>query len=136
MLEPENVQKAQDSIDSHKDEFVKWAKDDIATLKTNLQAANNGSLTPEHLEAIINSAENLRDRGGTFGYPLLSQIAKSLVNYCTEITDPSSNHAVVIAKHIEGLQIIHGNKIEGEGGSIGKELMGSLTELTDKYKAS
>ena len=135
MLRQENVNAGQETINARKDDFVEWARDDIEILAANLHEIQNMPMTSQHLENIIVSAEHLRDRGGTFNYNLLTKIAKSLVDYCATITKPSPDHAVVVSKHIEGLRIILGSEIEGDGGTIGTDLMESLTQLTDKYKA-
>lgn len=135
MLSPENIKNGQQTIDGRKADFIEWAKDDIVNLDNNLHEIQNTAMTSQHLGSILQSAEHLRDRGGTFGYDLLSKIAKSLVNYCSTIQSPSPDHAIVVSKHIEGLKTILGNAIEGDGGAIGVELMSGLVKLTDKYKA-
>ncbi len=134
LLKPENVLKGQNAIDAKKGEFIEWAKSDIDHLTQVLNEVNLGTMTHDHLSQITEFAENLRDRGGIFGYVLVSQIAKSLVNYCLTIHVPSAEYSIVIAKHIEGLSTVVRGNIEGSGGMIGIELMSGLNKLVEKYR--
>lgn len=133
LLKPELVQQGQMTIDAQRENFLQWAQDDITVLETVLHEIQQMPMTAQHLERIIRSAEQLRDRGGTFGYDLMSQIAKSLVNYCATIQSPSPNHAVVVSKHIEGLTTVLHSKVEGSGGMIGIELLKGLKQLIEKF---
>ncbi len=133
LLKPEAVNKAQATIDSKRDEFLLWAAEDLNALSKHLQDLKSKPLTTELLENIVHCGEHLRDRGGTFGYDLVSQIAKSMVNYCFTIHSPAEHHLIVIEKHIEGLRTVLSEKVEGTGGIIGAELLKGLTSLTVKY---
>ncbi|MDG1286470.1 MAG: hypothetical protein P8P30_02775 [Rickettsiales bacterium] len=133
LLKPENIEKGQRVIDAHKESFLEWAQEDIDVLTQKLSEILATPMTTQHLEAIIKSGEHLRDRGGTFGYELISKIAKSLVNYCATIQSPSPEHAIVVSKHIEGLSTVLRGRVEGNGGAIGVELLQGLKQLTDKY---
>ena len=133
LLKPETVQKGQNTINAQKDNFIIWAKEDIALLNQVLAEAKTEPVSMDQLEKIIENAEHLRDRGGTFGYDLVSTIAKSLVNYCLTIHAPSPHCSIVVAKHIEGLTTVIRGDVQGTGGMIGIELMKGLKQLVDKY---
>lgn len=133
ILSAENISKGQNIINSRKEDFIQWAQDDIAKLTAILLEIQQAEMTTEQLAAILQCAEQLRDRGGTFGFNLASQIAKSLVNYCSEIKSPSPQHAIVVSKHIEGLKTVFSHNVEGDGGMIGIELMKGLQQLTQKF---
>jgi len=133
LLNPETVNKAQKAIDERKDSFLIWADEDIEALTEHLSALKKDTITKELLEKIVKCGEHLRDRGGTFGYELISLIAKSLVNYCLTIHQPDPKHTVVIEKHIDGLKTILHERIEGNGGVMGTELIKGLQQLTAKY---
>lgn len=134
LLQPEVIAKAQDVIDGKQDEFISWAKSDTETLHNQLDEITDDHINAENLSIIIECAEHLRDWGGTFGYELLSDVAKSMVNYCHEIHSPETHHKVVISKHIEGLKTILSEQIDGDGGMIGVELRDGLKKLTEKYR--
>ncbi len=136
ILKPENITRGQKRIDDHQEDFLEWAKEDLNTLIQKLEEIKYTPMTVQHLEAIIESGEHLRDRGGTFGYDLLTHIAKSLVNYCATINSPASEHAIVVSKHLEGITTVLRDQIKGDGGMVGIELLASLKKLTDKYTSN
>jgi len=133
LLSEEAVTAAQNIIDSKEVEFLEWSQQDIAQLKQGMQTLKEKSSHTEALSDIIDSAENLRDRGGMFGYQLVSLIAKSLVNYASEVKSVKDHHPIVIGKHIESLTIVFQSKIKGDGGMTGVELTSSLQRLVKKY---
>lgn len=133
LLKPETIQKAQKRIDDRQKEFVVWAESDVDALTKYLRELKSQPLTNALLENIVHCGEHLRDRGGTFGYELISHIAKSMVNYCFTIHTPSDHHAIVIEKHIEGLRTVLTEDVKGNGGAIGMELLKNLKLLTEKY---
>jgi chemotaxis protein histidine kinase CheA len=133
LLKEEVIAEGQKLIDEKQEDFLKWAQEDVDRLSETLAKIQRDPMTVQDLETIVKCAEHLRDRGGTFGYDLISEMAKSLVNYCGIITSPSDNHAIVVSKHIESLTIVIMKRIKADGGQIGAELMKSLTELTKKY---
>lgn len=135
LLKPERVQEAQQLIDIKQDDFLVWAKEDLEVLTQLLQPIQRQPATTVQLEEIVMVAEKLRDRGGTFGYQLLSLVAKSLVNYCGTIKTPTLNDSIIISKHIEGIYTILNRKISGDGGFIGTELLEGLKQLITKLQS-
>jgi hypothetical protein len=91
---------------------------------------NSGRRKP--LDEINLLAHELRGQGGTFGYPLVTLIAKSLYQ-ATGAGCPEDDDAIEIAKaHIDALRLVIRDKIAGDGGEAGKELMASLQAVIGK----
>ncbi len=133
LLRPEIVEEAQKVIHDRKDEFLSWARSDMAMMEEiYLQLLEHGA-DHDPVIYIMQKAETLRDRSGMFGFQLASQIAKSLAKYCHDIKESDKNMTLVIRKHMDGLQTVFRENIEGMGGLIGVELMDSLKKLIGKY---
>lgn len=132
---PERVAQAQQAIDDTQAEFVEWAHKDLVELEhTYRHIAENPEAAPEsRTEKVRKIAFSLKCQSGTFGYPLGSEVARSLYKYTTEHGKFTSENIVVLRKHIDALQVILQQNIQGEGGTMGTELMTSLEKLVAKF---
>lgn len=131
----ENIQKAQDTIEKHKESFIEWATADTATMNKHFEDAV--SKAPEceldiaHIEQV---AARIQAQAGTFGFGLATLVAKSLSSFCLLHTKPNSEQLVVIRKHIDTLSVIFAKNILGDGGMIGQELLDNLFKMVEKYQ--
>ena len=132
---PELIESAQQkSIEGNKEKFMEWVLEDLGIIEEhfkNASATNPPSL--EEVRKLEFVASRIRAQAGTFGYGLATLIAKSLCNFCNRQTKIENVQLIVIRKHIDTLLVIFNQKIKGDGGSMGAELLGSLTKLTEKY---
>lgn len=133
ILQPDVIQAAQQVIMEKKDGFLEEAKVTLLNMETGYSQLTAGVNPAGHLQAIFANAESLRDRSGTFGYHLGSDIAKSLARYC-EQTNPANEHLpLVLRKHLDGLQTVFRQNVTDSGGAIGMELLDGLRKLIEKY---
>ena len=136
ILQPDVLQSAQQIIMDKKDGFLAEAKDSLLAMEEAYSQINAHVEAAANLALLRREAELLRDRSGTFGYHLGSDISKSLARY-TEQTDVTNEHlAVVMRKHLDGLQIVFRQNVTDSGGAIGMELLDGLRKLIDKYPAT
>jgi chemotaxis protein histidine kinase CheA len=133
LLQPEVVQGAQQVIADKKEEFLDWTRDDLLKMEEAFTKLRIEAPTAPPLVTISRHAETLRDRSGTFGYQLGSDIAKSLAKYSTQ-TNPQNPHLLVVLRsHMDGLQTVFKDHVTDSGGIIGMELLQSLKKLVEKY---
>lgn len=131
----ENIEKAQQVINEHKDSFLEWVMKDIEALQESYAKARADipHCEPE-IRKLAKTAFVIKSQAGTFGFGLATQVAKSLDDFCNQHFHPTSEHMTVVGKHIETLIVIFNKNISGDGGALGKELSGSLFKLVEKYK--
>lgn len=132
----ERIAAAQKAIDDTQVEFVEWAQKDLGELENIYETI---AKDPEHypkscIEKIRNIAFSLKCQAGTFGYPLGSEVAKSLYRYTVDHGDYNRDNLIVVRKHIDALQVILQQNIQGDGGTMGTDLMGSLEKLVNKFR--
>lgn len=114
-------------------EFTQWAMEYLAKLSS---LCTEALLRPNRrgaqFEAINLLALELRGQGGTFGYPLVTTFAKMLY----EATGPGRREddpAVEIVKaHIDAMRAVLREKISGDGGEVGRELLASLKTAIER----
>jgi CheY-like chemotaxis protein len=71
-------------------------------------------------------AHELRGQGGTFGYPLVSVFGKMLYEATGENCREDDKVVEIVRAHIDAMRAVLREKIAGDGGAIGRELLKSL----------
>ena len=71
-------------------------------------------------------ALELRGQGGTFGYPLISTFGKMLYDSTLEGCREDDNAVKIVQAHVDSMRAVIREKISGDGGEIGRELLASL----------
>lgn len=132
---PERIAAAQKAIDDTQAEFVNWAEKDLVELEHAYRgiALDPANAPPQRIDKVRKIAFSLKCQAGTFGYPLGSEVAKSLYRYTVEHGQYNGENIVVLRKHIDALHVILQQNIQGEGGAMGKELMANLDKLVEKF---
>ena len=86
----------------------------------------------ETIDALYQVAHDMRGLAGSFGYPLLTQVANSL---CRVIDDREKREELpddVVACHVGAMRAIAAGKVKGDGGRQGRDLIRSLEALIAK----
>jgi len=84
----------------------------------------------EQLHAI---AHDMRGQGGTFGYPLISDFSDGLYDFTAVNTSLSDKNVEIIKSHIDAMRVVIKQRINGDGGDIGKQLKTGLDIAIKKY---
>ncbi len=131
----ENIENAQQIIHEHKDNFLEWVNNDLAALEHsyNKAMANLAACEPD-IKKLAKTAFVIKSQAGTFGFELATRVAKSLDDFCNQTFKPIPEHMTAIRKHIDTLLAIFRNKISGDGGTLGAELIDNLFKLVEKCK--
>lgn len=135
---PERIAQAQKTIDDTQAEFVSWAQKDLIELDHAYRAiARNPEEAPqERIDKVRKLAFSLKCQSGTFGFDLGSNVAKSLYSYTVRHEKYDRDNIAVLRKHIDSLEVIFQQNIQGDGGDIGKELSDKLEKLIAKFEPS
>jgi len=83
------------------------------------------------LNNITDLAFDVKGMGGTFGFPLLTHLAKSLHDFMSKMALPNDRQFEVISIHIDALYVVLARGITGVGGRLEKELLDSLRIAVD-----
>lgn len=71
--------------------------------------------------------------GGTFDFPLLTQVAKSLNDYVRSLKNVTKTHLDIITLHIDALYVILAQHITGQGGATEAQVLTALQQATKKF---
>ncbi len=130
------LDEAESQIGQMEDDYADWVRKSIAAL---VQAVNRCIENPKaasvHYEAIHDIALELRGQGGVFGYPLVTTFGKSLYEYTSPGQRGIDNqHIELVKAHVDGISAVTRNKIKGDGGEVGADLVKGLATAKQKYE--
>lgn len=118
------------------DQFTDLALDEIGKLDALLkEAAANPDRRRDIVRNIFMVVHDLRGQGATFDYPLLTRIGSSLCTFTENLDGSSDKELQVIGVHVDALKAVMTNKINGDGGPVGREIAKGLEIAVQKIMA-
>ncbi len=132
---PLTVAASEDEIQKAQAEFMQAMLKDVATLEQSYQALMKSPDNAKKLLASIKDAAfSIKSRAGIFGYIRATEVANQLYNFCRRYYNKDNKyHPIILEKHIQTITVIFAQKITGDGGQIGAELLRDLARLINKY---
>lgn len=134
-LDDEMLKKMEALVEKSSGQFIDQTIETLKTLREILaRAAADPATRPEALEQIREEAFQIKGMGGVFGYPLLTEFAKSLHDFLKELNDLDELQQEIVSIHIDTLYVVVAHKIAGSGGPLEAQLRASLKAAIDKAK--
>jgi len=130
------LKEADGKLDRSATEFHDWALDYLRSLSRLCVVAAKAPEAKrrkpfEHINLI---AHELRGQGGTFGYPLITEVGKMLYQI-TGFSCSTNDTAIDIVKaHIDTMRVVFRDKVTGDGGEIGRDLMEALNQAITRIR--
>ena len=118
--------------------YAKWADDDLGRMRASFEELKQTSLDdPDSVKKMLRICWDMKGLGGTFGYPLVTTITHYLSNYLEHClnTEAVQVSPAVVSPHIDALYVVLSQKISGDGGAIGRELVSGLEKVVLKTGA-
>jgi CheY-like chemotaxis protein len=134
LIDPDLLKAAEDKIAEMEGDYSDWVAETIEELsQAHHRALEDPGNAVGQLRIINRVGHELRGQGGIFGYPLMTQFGKSLYDVTGEDARIGASLLDLIDAHIDLIRIVTKQKIKGDGGAIGKQLLGSLVEARKKF---
>jgi hypothetical protein len=93
----------------------------------------------QHLEDLHGVVQAIAGQGSSFGYPLVTGLGSQLCHYIEDHLFPLAGERIpneaeleVIKVHMETIKLVIQQKMEGEGGEMGKKLVSGLGAVIKK----
>lgn len=127
-----NVQR---EMDNWSEDFRDWTTDFIKQIETALTAcrATETADRRKPFNRINFLAHEMRGQGGTFGYPLVSEVSRSLFDLTLHNLDRSDACCDLIGEHVRIIKAVIREKIKGDGGMVGREMLTELQRANGKF---
>jgi len=125
----------QREMDSWAEDFRDWTDDFLRQVDAALAACRSSETADrtKPFNRINFLAHEMRGQGGTFGYPLVSQVARSLFDLTLHNLDRSDACCDLIEEHVRVIRAVIREKIAGDGGTVGRELLAELKKANAKF---
>lgn len=81
--------------------------------------------------ALAQTARGIKAKAGSFGFGLLSDIADLFSEYLDD-TPVAEQKSAAVLSYIDSLQVVWRQKISGDGGAIGRQIIADLKKLNVK----
>ena len=129
----ELLAKADAAVDKLSDQFDGWARRELARLAHLVATAKAETANrPASLATIAQIAHELRGQGGTFGYPLVTEIAGSLFRFLDERRDGTLGDRAleVLELHADALRVVIEANLKGSPDKLARNLVDGLAEAS------
>jgi chemotaxis protein histidine kinase CheA len=132
-VDPDILARADALIAAMQDDYLTWAEEDLATLFAALESLEGETPDPAAVKAeVFRIAHDMKGQGGSFGYPLITAVGNRLCRFLERAGDPMTPEQRAVARaHAETLHTILSNRIQGEAGQTGTEMLARLDGLRD-----
>ena len=132
---PEQLEELEKVVQRSTETFVRDIGKELADCrKLVVDAVSNNSKAPTALENSADLAYSVKALGGTFQYPLMTQIAKSLEIFVADRTTANMKQLLVIQLHIDSLYVILASRVTGFGTTVEQATVAALTKLAERYE--
>jgi hypothetical protein len=131
----EALEAAMKEIDKFSDDYPDFVAGYIKKLLTLHRACKEKeeSHRQRDFRSINEIAHDMCGQGGTFGYPIITTVAKSLHEFTGKGAGRADDHLEVIKAHIDTMHVVIRERVEGDGGQVGSELLGALDAAIKKF---
>lgn len=129
------LDEAEETLEHDAKGFIDWAAGYLRQLSTLVKEAREKGISargPE-FERINLVAHEIRGQGGTFGYPLMSILAKSLYELTRDDCPMNNANLEICIAHIDAMRAVIRDKVGGDGGEIGRAVVKSISEAIKKH---
>ncbi|MAU41824.1 MAG: hypothetical protein CMF31_09395 [Kordiimonas sp.] len=133
--EREAIERANQAIDSLKNDYSKALAKDLSDLFESFQnfetevARSNGKDTQ-----LFAKSFEIKGLAGTFGYDVVSQVCASLCQVLSEINPQHAQYIAAIESHIGALRALIQEKALDQNSPIAQAIIRELTTLTAKMR--
>jgi CheY-like chemotaxis protein len=122
------------SIAGLKKQYLSWAQADLKSLYRALDAARQHLGDAEtHVKSMGQTAHSMRGQGGTFGYPLITQIGNSLCELTENVDEFGPPELEALELHVQAIHTVIEGHIEGDGGEAERVMLAGLHKVTSRY---
>ena len=131
----EALSRAESAIATHGEAFLDNARADIRWLLALIQSGGAGPDQEPALKPIRTIALHLREHGGMFDYPLVTYVAKSLLDFA-EGSSSLAADLELLSVHANSLRLLIEERVKGRDSARGKEIVDILERAISRHQAA
>ena len=125
-INADTIRRAEEAVGKLADQYRGWVRGDIEKLRACLAAAEaGGDARDDAYKQIRAIAHDMRGQGTTFGYPLVTRIAKSISQTLKDLPGDGDADAALIA-HVDAVETIIEQDVADAAGAAAGEIVATL----------
>lgn len=122
------------AIERSAENYFHWLEKDVeALVEAQAELANDPERNIASAKKVLNRAHDIRSQAGTFGYPLITQIADGLCKFIDKLDAVEPVHFEIIKTHVAALRLCQAKNLKGDGGAEGEALSTMLSKAIAKH---
>lgn len=135
--DPENrafdvaVASAQAAVAGLADKYIGWVTEDLQRLDAAVASVRDGN-DATAVRNVYDVAHDIKGQGSTFGYRLVTEIAHLLCRYVDDASKRQQFDRAVVDAHVTALRTVIDNRIQGDAGAVGREILDALKDAAAK----
>lgn len=122
---------AQAAVAGMADQYIGWVTADLERLDQAISRIDSAS-PALGLKGVYEVAHDIKGQGATFGYRLVTDIGALLCRYLHQAQDRNAYDPAVIDAHVQALRTVIDNRVQGDAGDLGKEILASLAAAAER----
>jgi chemotaxis protein histidine kinase CheA len=130
------LEQAEQIIAGMQDSYLEWVEDDLRKLGEGYARAVESTAEDSRRQALqdlFGIAHDVKGQGGSFDYPLMTAVGNSLCRYIERLDGPiRQSHLAVVKVHIDTMRMIIAQRMSGDGGKAGDNLLRGLDAAVAK----
>lgn len=111
-------------------DYGRHLADDMAALEKYMAAVKSAPTTA-NLKILFRLVHNMRGQAATFGFPLITEVGRSLCLYLLETETEAEVNVALIEQHVNALRVIYREKIEGHGDALSRQVVDALMKAVE-----
>lgn len=136
VINPEAIARAETAIEQSRDHYLQHAEEMVTTMREALKGLRtNRKESAQFLAALYRHSREMKGQAGTFGFPLLTRFGDSLSELTQKMTVISNRQIELIDAHLNAMDVVISQKVEGSGGAVGEELSAGLRRAIQRVVA-
>ncbi len=131
LIGEKQMRNASEKVENMGNEYVDEACLEVAALFAAYESFTLGQDKAAYsFHDFIDRVLNIKSMAGMFGYPLATTIAHSLYIFCEKSLFDDQRELDVIRLHIVMLERIFMDRVQDDGGELGREIVKQLRQVT------
>ncbi|MEX2642825.1 MAG: Hpt domain-containing protein [Acetobacterales bacterium] len=127
------LQRAEKVVEDMAEDYLEWVKGDLTNLQKAIEsAASEPEAWRSHVDDAFHVAHDMKGQGGSFNYMLVTAIAKQLCEFLESVEKFGAKETATAKLHVDALRLVLGKRLTGDGGKVGRQLLGGLGMVIKK----
>ncbi|MEE8559951.1 MAG: hypothetical protein V3S88_04500, partial [Alphaproteobacteria bacterium] len=133
---PEMLAEAENELETWQEEFVATVRDYLDRLTceyTTIRSAEDALARLAALDRLGRIGRQLQGHGQSFGFPLVTTVARSLHQLTGQGHAPGDDYLELLGTHLDTIRAVLSAELRSDGGKIGRELVRELHRANRKF---